>query len=127
MQENIVTKETLKHALQGAGGGATLYRHLVTADHIGTTKSAGYAEIVTDDPTPLTTAEQFVEITEKYDGHIPCTWITSNDATYTFFSVRSVSTAFYIYLYNFTKNGNFSVNNEGIFNNYTFEDTVVEI
>ena len=29
MQENIVTKETLKHALQGAGGGATLYKHSI--------------------------------------------------------------------------------------------------
>ena len=30
MQENIVTKETLKHALQGAGGGGGLYRHTLT-------------------------------------------------------------------------------------------------
>lgn len=27
MQENIVTKETLKHALQNAGGGGKIYRH----------------------------------------------------------------------------------------------------
>ena len=33
MQENIVTKETLKHALQGAGGGKTLYRHNIQINH----------------------------------------------------------------------------------------------
>lgn len=99
MQENIVTKETLKHALQGAGGGGGKYLHCIMIEGTGGTQwenisfstdgtveytqnnqsvSHIYTRIIDDNPDSYDTSAKLLSAIEampemaQYPKGIPC-------------------------------------------------------
>ena len=131
MQENIVTKETLKHALQGAGGGGKLYRHFlsITSANLITIDTYIHCVVYSTSPNVFTEWEEVYELFGGDDAsvytYIDC-YANSDGSIYRGFFIQRNRTIMSIILANPQASGSISMLNAGNVNSFDLQDYVVE-